>query len=428
MRILLLGLAMALSAVRLSAQKPLLTIADSAVVDRDGMSAAAPPVMAESWNQVRTKFIDVNFGFALLLDHTVVNQDEINIAQVGDIEPATEFRGDRFILSGTMRVSKAFPWRYMISANFNGLDAEDGRKNFEFIDWNIEIPFGAKGGWLTLGKQKEGVGHEYVAPGTQLMFMERGSGVPMLVRQRNVGLRYSNNFMDKRMTMTAGFFNNYWETGKSFSANGSQVTARVTGLPVYGSDRRLLHIGLGYRYTEPTDGQLTYKARPEANSAPHYINTGAFAADGANTFMVELIGVHGPFTLMAEYMNVAVKSPVAGDPGFLYWQVGGSWFVTGENRRYNKVTGNLGKLIPARGFTFLRHTGPGAVELAARYTHTDARSEFVDGGILGRFTGAVSWYLNAHMRLSVNYGTGALDKSAAKGTAQFWQFRAQFEI
>ena len=196
---------------------------DTAIIPREEAPLAAPPIMAKKWNQFKTKYFTLNFGLAFILDHNNVYQDDVNVQQVGEVGSATEFRGERFMLSGNLLFFKR-PWRYMISANYNGLDAPQGEKAFSFIDWNFEIPFGKKGGWLTIGKQKEGVGHEYVAPGTQLMFMERGSGVPMFVRQRNIGIRYSNSILDHRATFTLGFFNNYWETGKSFSDNGSQIT------------------------------------------------------------------------------------------------------------------------------------------------------------------------------------------------------------
>jgi len=113
------------------------------------------------------------------------------------------------------------PWRYMVSYNYNGLDAPQDSKSFSFIDWNLDIPIGKKGGWFTVGKQKEGVGYEYCSPGSQLIFTERGSGTPSLVRQRNIGIRYSNSVLNHRLIYSVGAFNNYWETGKSFSDNGS---------------------------------------------------------------------------------------------------------------------------------------------------------------------------------------------------------------
>lgn len=409
-------------------QKALVTLNDTMMISRDEASHASPPIMEEGWNQIPTKFFTMNFGFALLLDQTFLVQDDNSLAQVGKVDPATEFRGDRFILSGKILGFRENPWRYMISANFNGLDAPEGKTSFEFIDWNIEIPFGKKAGWLTVGKQKEGVGHEYVAPGTQLPWTERGTGVPAFVRQRNIGIRYSNSIMKQRMTYTIGAFNNYWDTGNTFKDNGAQITSRVTGLPIYTSDRNLVHLGVGYRYTSDTKGTLSYKAKPEANSAPFYLNTGAIDATGANTMMVEAIGVRGPFTIMAEYMNAFVSGTLAGNASLTYWQIGGGWFITGENRKYNKNNGNLGKLLPKKAFDFSKDSGPGAFELGLRYTQTDMTDGNIIGGQFNRFTTALSWYPNAHFRLEATYGKGSLDRNELIGKTDFWQFRLQFEI
>jgi hypothetical protein len=129
-----------LSAIDATTQKALVTLNDTTMISRDETPKAAPPIMEEGWNQIPTKFFTMNFGFALLLDQTFLVQDDNSLAQVGKVDPATEFRGDRFILSGKILGFRENPWRYMISANFNGLDAPEGKTSFEFIDWNIEIP------------------------------------------------------------------------------------------------------------------------------------------------------------------------------------------------------------------------------------------------------------------------------------------------
>jgi phosphate-selective porin OprO/OprP len=316
----------------------------------------------------------------------------------------------------------------MVSLNFNGLDARDDKKSLEFIDYNVEIPFGQKGGWLTLGKQKEGVGHEYVLPGTQAFFMERGVGAPSFIRQRNIGIRYSNSVLNNRLTYTLGFFNNFLETGKSFADNGSQITFRTTGLPIYTSDRDLMHISVGYRHTGATDGKLSFKAKPEVNSAPSYINTGSFDAKAADILMFEWIKVNGPVSFIGEYMINSVSSVSTGHPTFNYWQFGGSWFLTGENRRYNKQNGNLGKLIPKKNFKFKDGSGPGAFELGARYTQENLTAGTLEGGKFSRFSLGLSWYPNAHFRYVIDYGRGILEKSNLKGASDFWQFRIQFEL
>jgi phosphate-selective porin OprO and OprP len=426
MRTLLLSVAFVGYSLASLGQEGSTSLNDTVQVKTEEISMSAPPVMAKKWNQIKTKYFTLNIGGCILLDHNIVVQDDNSINQVGKINPGTEFRGDRLLLTGQLLFFRN-PWRYMIGANYNGLDAPQGDKTYSFIDWNLEIPVGKKGGWFTLGKQKEGVGYEYYSPGSQLFFTERGSGVPTLVRQRNIGIRYSNSVLNQRLIYTIGAFNNYWETGKSFSANGSQITSRVVYLPQYKTDRELMHVGVGYRYTDATEGELSYKGKPEANTAPAYFNTGLIAASSANTIMLEFIKVSGPVSLIGEYINNIVNTE--GDNlSFGYFQAGGSWFITGENRRYNHQNGVLGKLIPKRNFNFIKNPGPGAIELGTRYTYSDFSDQDISGGRFGRFTMALSWYPNAHFRFEVNYGNGSLEKNDVTGNSNFWQFRAQFEL
>lgn len=403
------------------------SINDTATISSEESSTQAHTIMNKKWNNIKTKYFTLNIGAAILYDYNILDQDAKSVTQVGNVANAGEFRGDRFIFSGNFSFFEKMEnhWKYMVSVNFNGLDAPQGKKSFDFVDWNIDIPLSKTAGWITIGKQKEGVGLEYVSPGTQGMFTERSTGSPMFVRQRNIGIRYSNSVLKQHMTYTVGLFNNYWETGKSFADNGSQITARVTGLPIYKSDRELMHVGIGYRYNGNTEGKLSYKAKPEANTAPSFISTGSFDATSANTLFLEWIGVKGPVTILSEYINTGVNSSSKGNPTFNSFQVGGSWFITGENRRYNKTTGNLGKLVPNKNFKFRKGSGAGAFELGARYTHTNGTDALVDGGRFNRFTTALSWYPNAHFRYEINYGYGSLDKANLTGKTNFWQFRVQ---
>ena len=428
-RFLLVTILTALAFIPSQAQNVFESLNDTAVIDAEEAPMAADPIMAKKWNQIKTKTFTMNIGLAVFLDYNTVSQDNNNLEQVGKIGAATEFRAQRIVLSGNLLFFKR-PWRYMISGNYNGMDAPQGSGAFSVIDLSVEIPFGKNGGWLTLGKQKEGVGHEYVAPGSQLTYTERGSGEPPLIKQRNIGIRYSNSILKNRLTYTLGVFNSWLEKGNnnSFADNGMQVTSRVTALPVYTSARDFMHVGIGYRYTGAPGGKLNYKAKPEVNTAPSFINTGAFDAVAANTLMLEYIAVKGPVAIVTEYMNAFVSSKAAGNPGFNYWQVGGSWFITGENRNYNLQTGNLGKLIPKKNFKFRKGGGPGAFEIGARYTQSDFTNGNIDGGKFGRFTTAFSWFPNAHFRYEINYGIGKLDKAGLVGNANFLQMRAQFEL
>ncbi|MBL7927120.1 MAG: hypothetical protein JNK61_09445 [Bacteroidia bacterium] len=83
---------------------------------------------------------------------------------------------------------------------------------------------------------------------------------------------------------------------------------------------------------------------------------------------------------------------------FNYWQCAVSWFITGENRKYNKQNGNVGKLIPNKNFTFRNGGGLGAIELATRITVSDFNMAQIAGGTFTRFTAALNWFPNAHLR------------------------------
>jgi phosphate-selective porin OprO/OprP len=58
--------------------------------------------------------------------------------------------------------------------------------------------------------------------------------------------------------------------------------------------------------------------------------------------------------------------------------------LTGEQRAYREATHSLGRLAVSR--PTLGSGGPGAWELAARYSHTDLSDGYVDGGVMNNFT------------------------------------------
>ncbi|HMS66364.1 MAG TPA: porin [Ignavibacteria bacterium] len=381
------------------------------------------------WNQFENKLFTLNIGISAFLDYNILAQNDASIELDGDISPELEFRAERVMFSGELRFFK-YPWKYLFSANYNGPTTEVDQPNFSIIDLNIDIPFGKNSGWLSVGKVKEGVGYEYVLPGSQAMFTERGTGVPALIKQRNIGLRYNNTYFDERMTFIVGVYNNWLELNNeySFSDNGMQGTSRITGLLQYKSDRELIHAGVGYRISGSGDGKFNYKAKPEVNTAPIFIETGTFIANHSNTIMFEGLTVQGPVSFLGEFMNVFVDGYEQGNLSFYYYQIGGCWFITGDNRRYNKRNGTLGKLIPLKNLSFKKGGGPGAIEVGARFTQSNFRDRDLDGGLFRRLTTALSWYPDNHFRFEFNFGYGWLNKDGLDGKTAFYQFRSQYEL
>src|ERR1019366_2046746 len=138
--------------------------------------------------------------------------------------------------------------------------------------------------------------------------------------------------------------------------------------------------------------------------------------------------IKGPFSLQAEYSWAVADGVTAVAANGLNGQgakifghqnicfTGGyiqaSYFLTGENRTYDKRLGRLGSEYIARAntpFWLVRgedgrfNYGLGAWELAARYSRLDLNDPSVKGGILDQVEAGVNWHLNNNLRVQFLY-------------------------
>ena len=103
----------------------------------------------------------------------------------------------------------------------------------------------------------------------------------------------------------------------------------------------MLHLGLGYRYSDAKEG-FRFRTEPEFTKSPVFVDT-AFGnglanlpADKVETYNLELSWRKGPFWLASEYFRTAVNNPALENPVFDGYYVSASWVLTGEMRPYNK--------------------------------------------------------------------------------------------
>lgn len=210
------------------------------------------------------------------------------------------------------------------------------------------------------------------------------------------------------MTWAAGVFRQTDSFGDGVGGRDYNVTARVTALPWYqDKGRKLLHFGLGYTHQNYEDDEIRFRARPESHLAPRLVDTGTFGAEYGDLIGTEAALVYGPFSLQAEYVHALMQGRGwrIGDPHFWAASVQASYFLTGEHRPYKTSTGTFDRVRPLRNFTWRRgdDNGPGAWELAARYSHLRLNDAGVDGGRLRDFSLGLNWYLNPNMRTMWNY-------------------------
>ncbi|RMF25515.1 MAG: porin, partial [Deltaproteobacteria bacterium] len=155
------------------------------------------------------------------------------------------------------------------------------------------------------------------------------------------------------------------------------------------------------------------------------VDTGSIAADAVDLFGAEAAVVLGSASLQGEYMHAAVDASSGSSPDFAGYYVQASYFLTGERRPYKRSHGAFGRVKPRRNFLGKEGRGPGAVELAVRYSSLDLSDAAVAGGELDDVTAGVNWYLNPNTRVMANYVHADLD---AAGEADVFQMRFQIDF
>lgn len=310
-----------------------------------------------------------------------------------------EFRRARLFISGTIYDSVDFKAQY----DFAGGDSD-------FKDVWIGLRGVPYVGNIRGGHQKEPFSLEELTSSKYITFMERA--LPnAFAPGRNTGLLMKNAVLDKRMTWGVGVFEDVDDTGDSFNDFDTwNVSARVTGLPWYQEDgRQLVHLGLSYTHQfrdddeDDDDSKVRFRQRPESHiTDARIVNTDRFGADGVDIVTPELALVYGPFSLQGEYFYTWTDSDEADDPEFDGYYVFGSYFITGEHRRYSTSNGAFSRVKPKNNF-HPTEPGWGAWEVAARYSNIDLNDEEIEGGEADNFTFGLNWYLNPNVRWMFNY-------------------------
>ncbi len=182
-------------------------------------------------------------------------------------------------------------------------------------------------------------------------------------------------------------------TGTAYAHLGAGAYYRVNSFrhqEARGFDREFTDLRLRTRIgTRAIDGRFIGE-----NDIEDALDHSVFNFEGA-------FGI-GPVSFQGEFTTVNVTRDT-GNPdlnlGGYYVQA--SWFITGESKTYRPERGNFGAIIPNRNFQ--RGFGPGAIELALRFSHVDSIDQNYDGGKMDHFTAGINWYFNREMRMMFNY-------------------------
>jgi phosphate-selective porin OprO/OprP len=126
-----------------------------------------------------------------------------------------------------------------------------------------------------------------------------------------------------------------------------------------------------------------------------------------------------------------VARDTGGNLSFSGFYAFASYFITGESRAYIPSEASFGRVKPKNNFGLKSGSGPGAWEVALRYSYVDLNDEDVQGGEENNVTAGLNWYLNPNVRIAFNYIFAHVEDSNAgtrflkEGDTNIFQTRFQ---
>jgi phosphate-selective porin OprO/OprP len=158
------------------------------------------------------------------------------------------------------------------------------------------------------------------------------------------------------------------------------------------------------------------------------INTGNIPAKNAQELGAEFAVQKGPFFLASEYEHVRVqRTDINSTPEFGGYYVEGTWFLTGETKRYNQASAAFDGPNVAHVFN-PKTGGLGALELALRWSDMNLNyhagsggaapaTDSVRGGEQSIFSAGLNWYPNNLVRFMIDYQHVRIDRLSPSASA-----------
>ncbi|MBN1393620.1 MAG: hypothetical protein JW959_01125 [Pirellulales bacterium] len=374
--------------------------------------------------------MSVTPGGRICADTAAFDQDAIDQARY-DEQNGVEFRAARFFLSG-----KGFNvFKYKIEYDFAGKSTVKAKDVYIAV---TDLPFLQN---VKVGHFKEPFSLDELTSSRFITFMERNVAGGALAPARRFGVMAHGWSAAEYATFAIGGFAEKGDDGGKIQGDimGGAVTMRGTWLPWYDEateGRGLLHLGIAYSYRKPFGHEYELAFRPECHLASE--NSIAMDdVDNRNLLGTELAFVYGPFSFQSEYFVNFIDRSDHADCNTQGCYAYFSYFLTGENRAYDRHDGCFARVKPYENFFRVRdengsvYTGLGAWELKYRYSWLDAYDHDLLGfDYVGDHTIGVNWYLTPYTRLMLEYIYSGINQNqgAGAGDLNIVQMRAQIDF
>ncbi len=278
---------------------------------------------------------------------------------------------------------------------------------------------------------------EQVTNDTNNIFNERS--IPsqgIFAADREVGVACYNHSLNYRTSWAGGlFFDDISDTVKTRIDNnqGYRLSGRLNWLPYYdepSDGRYLIHTGIGILHTDDYDDRVRFRARPQIQRGPVLIDSGNLLADSYSTGNLELAIVWGRVTLQSEAFlsSIHMLSGPDATVGGAYSHL--SYFLTGENRTYERFGQHGAQFGRNKPFTnFFASPGGvgwGALEAKARWSTLNLTD--VSSGQYNDLTAGLNWYWSDRTRIMFDWIHPFTSSDTVFGSTESDLFAMRFDV
>ena len=388
------------------------------------------------------------------IDAVSFRQDTDNRATVGPALSGLDFRRARFGLEG--EGFDTFFYRFDVdfaSFDSNSNNTLSSNKRPVVVDAYFDTMNLPVVGNVRVGRFREPFGLDRLDSTHDLPFLERAISTNALVPFRNIGVMgFDCNDSETRTWSYGVFTENSNAYGEELPLSGGiAFTGRTTWLPYYdelAEGRYLAHLGASYSYRVATNHLARFGTTPEVVikqdtpitllQTPRFVNTPIINMLDYHVAGVEALTTMGSLSVQAEYQFVSGNQINNPNLFFHGGYIEAMYFLTGENRNYNRKLGIHQAVQLHNNFFRVKtdegiQTGWGAWEATARVSTLDLNSQNINGGRLTDLTVGMNWYYATRSRVMFNYIHAFLDakgfnKTATNSGADIFAVRYQWSF
>ncbi|UUO04491.1 porin [Blastopirellula sp. J2-11] len=368
------------------------------------------------------------------LDSDWFDQNQANIATVGDIQDGSGFRRSRLGVNGKVAENVNYNMEYDFAVS-----------QARFTDVWVNFSEVALLGNVRIGRWRQPFGMDELTSVRELPFLER-SLLFSMSPFRQTGVGFYDHSESENMTWAASVIRYQTDNfGNTAGDNGGYgFVGRYTMLPIYQDDgERLVHLGADYYYVDPSLNTTRFASQPEIqivdstgfqgnilSSVPPFIDTGVVPTNHVSSYRLEAAAAYGRFYVQSEAQWLQLDQLGGPNQTIEAAYIQGRYILTGEKLPYNRKTGVFGAITPFHDVKPC-YGGIGAWEVTARWSYADFNGAWIGanagpGRQLNDATLGLNWYVNKFTKFQFNYIHAMLnDPTLGDSNANIFAARCQ---